>query len=105
MIKFLKKFLVFERNNKNGLIKEEDINWISDEEARKFMDELPVETLLDLNREENQIYLQKGLFRQIDGFIACVGRPGQGKSSICSAFYKVLYGLNREIFSTVLYIF
>ena len=99
MIKFLKKFLVFERNNKNGLIKEEDINWISDEEARKFMDELPVETLLDLNREENQIYLQKGLFRQIDGFIACVGRPGQGKSSLCSAFYKVLYGLNREIFS------
>ena len=38
MIKFLKKFLVFERNNKNGLIKDEDINSISDEEARKFMD-------------------------------------------------------------------
>ena len=88
MIKFLKKFLVFERNNKNGLIKEEDINWISDEEARKFMDELPVETLLDLNREENQIYLQKGLFRQIDGFIACVGNLDRVKVLYAQPFIK-----------------
>jgi hypothetical protein len=99
MIKFLIKFLVFEKNNKNGLIKDDDINSITDKEARKFMDELQVESPLDLNCEENQIYLQKRLLKQIDIFIAFISRPGQGKSSLCSAFYKVLYGLNREIFS------
>ena len=26
-------------------------------------------------------------------------RPGQGKSSLCSAYYKVFYGINKEIFS------
>lgn len=99
MIKFLIKFLVFEKNNKNCLIKDDDINSITDKEARKFMDELHVESPLDLNCEENQIYLQKRLLKQIDIFIAFISRPGQGKSSLCSAFYKVLYGLNREIFS------
>jgi hypothetical protein len=74
-------------------------NSITDKEARKFMDELQVESPLDLNCEENQIYLQKRLLKQIDIFIVFISRPGQGKSSLCSAFYKVLYGLNREIFS------
>ena len=99
MIKFLIKFLVFEKNNRNGLFKDDDINSITDKEARKFMDELHVESPLDLNCEENQIYLQKRLLKQIDIFIVFISRPGQGKSSLCSAFYKVLYGLNREIFS------
>ena len=36
----------------------------------------------------NEIYLQKGLFRQIDGFIAFIGKPGQGKSSLCLAYIK-----------------
>lgn len=36
----------------------------------------------------NEIYLQKGLFRQKDGFIAFIGKPGQGKSPLCSAYIK-----------------
>ena len=32
------------------------------------------------------------------GYIACVGCPGQGKSSLCNAFYKTLYGIDKELF-------
>ena len=64
---------------------------------KEFLNKLPVESLIDLNRNINEIYLQKGLFRQIDGFIACIGKPGQGKSSLCSAYYKIFYGIYKEI--------
>ena len=105
LLKYVKKFFVFEKKkseNKGplaGLIKDEDIDEISDEVAKDFLNKLPVESLIDLNRNINEIYLQKGLFRQIDGFIACIGRPGQGKSSLCSAYYKIFYGIDKEIFS------
>ena len=56
-------------------------------------------SLLDLTGNINEIYLQKGLFRQIDGFIASIGKPGQGKSSLCSSYYKIFYGIYKEIFS------
>ena len=102
----INKFFVYKNYNiiKNNCFDNHNsckniINSITDKEARKFMDELQVESPLDLNCEENQIYLQKRLLKQIDIFIAFISRPGQGKSSLCSAFYKVLYGLNREIFS------
>ena len=98
MLNFVKKFFVF-KNKKSGLIKDDEINAITDEQAKEFLKQLPVESLLDLTRNINEIYLQKGLFRQIDGFIACIGKPGQGKSSLCSAYYKVYYGINKEIFS------
>jgi len=97
-LNFVKKFYVFSKKH-SGNIKDDEINAISDEEAKKFLEKLPVESLLDLNRSINEIYLQKGLFRQIDGFIACIGRPGQGKSSLCSAYYKIFYGIDKEIFS------
>ena len=32
------------------------------------------------------------------GYIASVGHPGQGKSSLFNAFYKTLYGINKELF-------
>ena len=35
----------------------------------------------------------------MDGFVACVSKPGQGKSSLCSAYYKIFYGIDKEIFS------
>ena len=98
MLNFVKKFFVF-KNKKSGLIKDDEINAITDEQAKEFLKQLPVESLLDLTRNINEIYLQKGLFRQIDGFIACIGRPGQGKSSLCSAYYKIFYGIDKEIFS------
>ena len=105
LLKYVKKFFQFEKNKSEkkgalaGLIKDEEIEEIPDEVAIEFLNKLPVESLIDLNRNINEIYLQKGLFRQIDGFIACIGRPGQGKSSLCSAYYKIFYGIDKEIFS------
>ena len=98
MISFVKKFLAFDRT-KSSDIKNEDINAISDNEAKEYLKKMPIESLLDLNRKEEEIYLQKGLFSQFDGFIACIGKPGQGKSSLCSAYYKIFYGIDKEIFS------
>ena len=100
MIKFAKKFFVFSNKSQHkDLISDEEINSITDEQAIEFLNKLPIQSLLDLNRKENEIYLLKGLFSSIDGFIACIGKPGQGKSSLCSAFYKVYFGLENEIFS------
>ena len=100
MLNFVKQLLILQKkNDKNGFIKHEEIDAISDEEAKEFLTKLPMESLIDLNRNINEIYLQKGLFRQIDGFIACIGKPGQGKSSLCSAYYKIFYGIEKEIFS------
>ena len=98
MLNFVKKFFVF-KNKKSGLIKDDEINAITDEQAKEFLKQLPVESFLDLTCNINEIYLQKGLFRQIDGFIACIGKPRQGKSSLCSAYYKIFYGIDKEIFS------
>ena len=105
LLKYVKKYFAFEKKKSEkkgpvtGLIKDEEIDEIPDEVAKEFLTKLPVESLIDLNRNINEIYLQKGLFRQIDGFIACIGRPGQGKSSLCSAYYKIFYGIEKEIFS------
>ena len=105
LLKYVKKFFAYEKNKSEkkgplaGLIKDAEIEEIPDEVAIDFLTKLPVESLIDLNRNINEIYLQKGLFRQIDGFIACIGRPGQGKSSLCSAYYKIFYGIDKEIFS------
>ena len=70
MISFVKKFLVFEKKNKSSDIKNEDIDAISDNEAKEYLKKMPVESLLDLNRKKEEIYLQKGLFIQFDGFIS-----------------------------------
>ena len=32
------------------------------------------------------------------GYIACIGPHSAGKSSLCNAFYKTLYGINKELF-------
>lgn len=94
--KYVKKLIVYLKK-KGGKIDDDEINSISDIEAEEYLEKCPIDSLIDLNRGD--IYLQKGLFLTIDGFIACIGKPGQGKSSLCSAFYKTLYGLNKEIFS------
>ena len=99
MLSFVKKFLAFVKKNKDGTIKNEEINAISDEEAKEFLKTISVDSLIDLSRKIGEIYLSKDLLSQFDGFIACIGKPGQGKSSLCSAYYKVFYGINKEIFS------
>ena len=87
------------KKDKNGFIKDEEIDAISDEEAKEFLTKLPMESLIDLNRNINEIYLRKELFKNKNGFIACIGGPGQGKSPLCSAYYKIFYGIDKEIFS------
>ena len=63
------------------------------------MENCLIESLIELDRKEDEIYIQKKAFSAVDGFIACIGKHGQGKSSLCSAYYKTLYGLDKEIFS------
>ena len=100
MLNFVKQLLILEKKkDKNGFIKDEEIGAISDEEAKEFLTKLPMESLIDLNRNINEIYLRKELFKNKNGFIACIGKPGEGKSSLCSAYYKIFYGINKEIFN------
>ena len=100
MLNFVKKLLILEKKkDKNGFIKDKEIDAISDEEAKEFLTKLPMESLIDLNRNINEIYLRKELFNNKNGFIACIGAPGQGKSPLCSAYYKIFYGIDKEIFS------
>ena len=88
-----KKIFVFSQK-KNRNITDQEINLISDKDARKFWEELPVESLIDLEkieREGNETFIRKGIFNSRDDFIACIGRPGECKISLCLAFYKSLY--------------
>jgi len=96
LLKYVKKFLEFEKKKKK-YNKDDEINAISDD--KEFLDKLPVESLIDLNLNFNKIYLRKELFNNINGLIACIGQHGQGKSSLCSAFYKIFYGIDKEIFT------
>jgi len=98
---WVKKLLVFNQK-KDGNITDKEIKSISDKQAQKYLEELPVDSLIDLekiDKEGNQTFIRKEIFNSRDGFIACIGRPGEGKSSLCSAFYKSLYGVNEEVFS------
>ena len=89
MLSFVKKFLAFVNKNKYYAMKHEEINVITDEEAKEFLKTISVDSLIDLSRKIGEIYLSKDLLGQFDGFIVCIGKPGQGKSSLCSAYYKV----------------
>ena len=60
---------------------------------------MPIESLIDLEKiEKDEIFLRKDILNSNHGYIACVGKPGQGKSSLCNAFYKTLYWINKELF-------
>ena len=86
----------------DGNITDVENNSISDKEAEEFLENCPIDSLIDLKLKTNGIYLKKGLFSSIDGFISYIRRPGQGKLSLRLAFYKILYGLNKEIFSVLI---
>ena len=60
---------------------------------------MPIESLIYLEKiEKDEIFLRKDILNSNHGYIACVGHPGQGKSSLFNAFYKTLYGINKELF-------
>ena len=44
---WIKKFFIFSQKKK-GNITDQEINSISDKDARKFLEELPVDSLIDL---------------------------------------------------------
>jgi hypothetical protein len=96
----VKKFFVFSQKKK-GNITDKEICLISDKDSRKFWEELPVDSLIDLEKiekEGNETFIRKGIFNSRDGFIVCIVRPGECKFSLCSACYKSLYDINKEVF-------
>ena len=91
MLKFVKKLIIHSKT-KEGLIREDEISSVSDKEATEFLEKMPIESLIDLEKiEKDEIFLRKDILNPNHGYIACVGKPGQGKSSLCNAFYKTLY--------------
>ena len=98
MLKFVKKLIIFSKTKK-GLIREDEIKSVSDKEATEFLEKMPIESLIDLDKiEKDEIFLRKDILNLKDGYIACIGPPSAGKSSLCNAFYKTLYGINKELF-------
>lgn len=60
-----------------------------------------MESLIDLEkieREGNETFIRKGIFNSRDDFIAFIIRPGECKISLCLAFYKSLYDINKDAF-------
>ena len=61
LLKYVKKFFAFEKQKSEkkspvtGLINDEEIDEIPDEVAKEFLTKLPVESLIDLNRDINEI--------------------------------------------------
>lgn len=97
---WVKKLFVFSQK-KSRNITDKEIYLISDKDARKFWEKLPVDSWIDLEKiekEGNETFIRKGIFNSRDGFIACIGRPGECKISLCSACYKSLYDIIKEVF-------
>ena len=98
MLKFVKKLIIHSKT-KEGLIREDEISSVSDKEATEFLEKIPIESLIDLEKiEKNEICLRKDILNLKNGYIACIGPPRAGESSLCNAFYKTLYGINKELF-------
>jgi hypothetical protein len=95
----LLKNLLSIQKHKKGLIREDEINSVTDKEATEFLEKKSIESLIDLEKiEKDEIFLRKDILNSNLGYIACIGPPSAGKSSLCNAFYKTLYGINKELF-------
>ena len=93
------KNLLSIQKHKKGLIREDEINSVTDKEATEFLEKMPIESLIDLEKiEKDEIFLRKDILNSNHGYVACIGPPSAGKSSLCNAFYKTLYGINKELF-------
>ena len=38
-----------------------------------MLENCPIESLIEFDRKEDEIYIQKNVFSVVDGFIACIG--------------------------------
>ena len=69
------KKLLFFNQKKDGNITDKEIKSISDKQAQKYLEKLPLNSLIDLEKidiEGNQTFIRKGIFNARDGFIACI---------------------------------
>ena len=41
-----------------------------------MLENCPIESLIEFDRKEDEIYIQKNVFSVVDVFIARIGRPG-----------------------------
>ena len=97
-MEFIKKLVIFWKTKK-GNISEDEIKSVSDKEAVEFLDKIPIESLIDFEKlEKKEIFLRKDILNSKNGYIACVGSPSYIKNSLCNAFYKILYGINKDLF-------
>ena len=86
-MKFVKKLIIYSKTKK-GLIREDEINSVTDKEATEFLEKMSIESLIDLEKiEKDEIFLRKDILNSNHGYIACIGPPSAGKSSLCNAFY------------------
>ena len=56
------------------------------------MENCPIELLIEFDRKEDEIYIQKNVFSVVDGFIACIGRP-----NFKSDFIGIASGTKNEV--------
>ena len=56
------------------------------------MENCPIELLIEFDRKEDEIYIQKNVFSVVDVFIACIGRP-----NFKSDFIGIASGTKNEV--------
>ena len=52
------------------------------------------------SQDKDKITVKKELLKSINSFIACLGQPGEGKSTFGSNFYKKLYKVKNDYFES-----
>ena len=52
------------------------------------------------SQDKDKIKIKKELLKSINSFIACLGQPGEGKSTFGSNFYKILYKVKNDYFES-----
>ena len=58
----------------------------------KYVGKLSYESLIEFDRKEDEIYIQKNVFSFVDGFIARIGRP-----NFKSDFIGIASGTKNEV--------
>ena len=57
-----------------------------------MLENCPIESLIEFDRKEDEIYIQKNVSSVVDGFIACIGRP-----NFKSDFIGIASGTKKEV--------
>ena len=92
-----KEIDIFEDTNEN-FIESEKINYPPINNNIEI--NIGIQQLIENYETENKIKIKKELLKNINCFIACLGPPGSGKSTICSNYYKTLYNVKNDYFES-----